>query len=209
MEMQQHYGTSESRTKEAEVKDEEEDPPIEAVKASKFRAATMSLQHQAREDVKSQEVPAADGMQVIDMYKDSTAAKAVGLRLGLRKLQSLGSKTSVEQHEVKAERLQLYESAEEGESEGLGAKAEAANALEPYDDVDFRQRRRSRSRGSYCESSEWAVIGAVGQENKDLDPVCFQCGQKTKKTLKDRKELESGHKKQDETFADREREREA
>ena len=235
--MQQCSSAPTPMVKEAEVKNEEEDPPLGAEEASKFRSATMSLLYLAQDvfagqyaikeltrDLKTPKIssqqrlkrvirfltgkrdwgqwfPAAGVMQVIGMYTDtnwgnckrtrkstsagvmmiagcqvyaytrtqsivaqssceaewygvatasaeglflkdlllrlgvdlelrvhtdSSAAKAVGLRLGSGKLRSLEVKTLWVQHEVKAKRLQLYKTAGTRNIADLGTKAYAA-----------------------------------------------------------------------------------
>ena len=90
------------------------------------------------------------------------------------------------------ERVQLYKTAGVRESADFGTKANYFDALEPYGDLGFRQRRWSRS-GWSSESSDRATAGAVRQEDENLDLECLQCGQKDEKTLKDRKELGPGY----------------
>ena len=140
----------------------------------------------------SKSFPAAGSMQVIDMYKDSSAADAVENELGSERRQSLEEETVLEQCEVNAKRLQLYKTAEGRKSVDLGAKVMFAYALEHYGDLGFRQRRLSKS-GWSGESSDGTTTGAVRQENRDLDLECFRCDQEDGKTLKDRKELVPGY----------------
>ena len=96
------------------------------------------------------------------------------------------------QCEVKAEKVQLYKTAGVRESADFGTKANYFDALEPYGDLGFRQRRWSRS-GWSSESSDRATAGAVRQEDENLDLECLQCSRKDEKTLKDRKELGPGY----------------
>ena len=107
------------------------------------------------------------------VHTDSSAAKAVGLRLGSGKLRSLEVKTLWVQHEVKAKRLQLYKTAGDRNIADLGTKAYAAAAFELLGDLGFRQRRLSRTGWSDSESSEWATVGAVGRATQTWTSSAF------------------------------------
>ena len=93
----------------------------------------------------------------VKVYTDSTAAKAVGLRMGAGKLRSLECKTLWVQTAIKKKKMQLYKTPGKENLADLGTKAYAADTLQLLTELGYRV---------YMSSGD-AVVGMISADDAD------------------------------------------